>query len=134
VVKDAADAVLETSYYRYYVAGESDGYEGGLKFVFRPQAYARLAANVANPETATDAQVAPYAAHYFEYDDQFRVTKEIAAGAGDDDNGGRGTFTFSYTVNEVLASPGTSTPGWSRRWRRCRTATRTSSTPTRPAR
>jgi hypothetical protein len=106
VVKDAADAVLETSYYRYYVALESNGYEGGLKFVFRPQAYARLAANVANPETATDAQIAPYAAHYFEYDDQFRVTKEIAAGAGDDGTGGRGQFTFSYTVNEALASPG----------------------------
>ncbi|MFQ3649983.1 MAG: RHS repeat-associated core domain-containing protein [Gemmataceae bacterium] len=106
MVKDAADAVLETSYYRYYVAGESNGYEGGLKFVFTPQAYARLAANVANLESATDAQIAPYADHYFEYDDQFRVTKEIAAGAGDDGTGGRGQFTFSYTVNEALAPPG----------------------------
>jgi hypothetical protein len=104
VVKDAADAVLETSYYRYYVAGENNGYEGGLKFVFRPQAYARLAANVSNPETATDAEIAPYADHYFEYDDQFRVTKEIAAGAGDDDSDGRGTFTFSYTVNSLASS------------------------------
>jgi hypothetical protein len=29
-----------------------------------------------------------------------------AAGAGDDGTGGRGQFTFSYTVNEALASPG----------------------------
>ncbi|MDW8264105.1 MAG: hypothetical protein RMJ52_02115, partial [Gemmataceae bacterium] len=101
VVKDAADTVLETSYYRYYVAGENNGYEGGLKYVFRPSSYARLAANVANPETASDAQIAPYADHYFEYDDQFRVTKEVAAGAGDDESGGRGTFTFTYTINEL---------------------------------
>ncbi|MDW8267040.1 MAG: hypothetical protein RMJ52_17095, partial [Gemmataceae bacterium] len=102
VVKDAADAVLETSYYRYYVAGENNGYEGGLKYVFRPSSYARLAANVANPETASDAQIAPYADHYFEYDDQFRVTKEVAAGAGDDESGGRGTFTFTYTINQLV--------------------------------
>jgi RHS repeat-associated protein len=100
IVKDAADAVLETSYYRYYVAGENNGYEGGLKYVFRPQSYARLAANVANPETATDAEIAPYADHYFEYDDQFRVTKEITNyvdGVVGDDN----DITTEYAYNAV---------------------------------
>ncbi|MBA2227022.1 hypothetical protein [Thermogemmata fonticola] len=45
VLRDAAGAILGTSYYRYYVAGESNGYEGGLKFVFRPASYARLLIN-----------------------------------------------------------------------------------------
>jgi hypothetical protein len=100
VIRDAGGNAVETSYYRYYVAGESHGYEGGLKLVFRPAAYARLVAQVGDPEAASDAQVAPYADYYFDYDDHFRVTKEVVAGAGDDDQGGRGTFTFQYTVRE----------------------------------
>jgi hypothetical protein len=82
-VKDASNNVLGTTYYRYYKPEDSDGYEHGLMYVFYPESYARLVAEVAaDPTTATDAAVAPYADHYFEYDDQQRATKEIAQGAG----------------------------------------------------
>src|SRR5262249_4569675 len=41
VVKDGAGNTLDTKYYRYYVAGESNGYAGGLKYVFNADSYAR---------------------------------------------------------------------------------------------
>ncbi|HEY8503751.1 MAG TPA: hypothetical protein VIL46_04160, partial [Gemmataceae bacterium] len=53
---------------------------------------------MADPLTATDAQVADYADNYFEYDSSKRVTKEVAQGAGCSAcAGGFGTFTYSYT-------------------------------------
>jgi RHS repeat-associated protein len=124
VVKDAAGAVLETSYYRYYVVsggGEEPpieegmmesgpepigggAYQSGLKYVLKPEAYARAVGAGLDPLTATDEQLSPYANHYFEFDDQFRVTKETAAGAGDDSAGGLGTFTYTYTPTEFLTA------------------------------
>ena len=99
-IEDAAGHVLDTTYYRYYtpVDSGSTGYVHGLKYFFSPQSYDRLAAAVGNPLTATDAQVAPYADHYYEYDNQHRVTKEITQGAGDGSSG-LGTYTYSYTTS-----------------------------------
>lgn len=76
VVKDVADAVLEPTYFRNFVAVENNAYEGGRKYVFRPRSYSRLAAYLVNPGTATDAQIAPCPADSFEYDEELRVTKE----------------------------------------------------------
>jgi hypothetical protein len=45
-----------------------------------------------DPTTATDGQVSQYADLYVEYDDQRRVTKEIA-------EGGQYTYTFAFTTN-----------------------------------
>jgi hypothetical protein len=104
-VKDGAGNVLDTKYYRYYT-GESGGYVHGLKYAFGPAAYARLAAAVANPLTATDTQVAPYADVYLTYDSQRRVSTETVAGAGasaaNGDNG-LGTYSFSYTASSNAA-------------------------------
>ncbi|MBL7041600.1 MAG: RHS repeat-associated core domain-containing protein [Pirellulaceae bacterium] len=80
------------SYYRYYKQGDTKGSPHCLKYVLKPQAYALLADAVADPLTATDAQVAAYADHYFEYDSDRRVTKEIAVA-------GSRTYTFSYTTS-----------------------------------
>src|SRR5262249_20373303 len=44
VVRDAAGTALDTKYYRYYTAGQSGGYQHGLRYEFGPQSYARLAA------------------------------------------------------------------------------------------
>jgi hypothetical protein len=96
-IEDAAGTALDTDYYRYYTAGESGGYVDGLKFAFGPASYARLVAAVGDPSRVADAQVAPYAADYFQYDSQHRVTREVAAGAGN--AGGQGTFDFSYAVS-----------------------------------
>jgi hypothetical protein len=53
---------------------------------------------VADPLTATDQQIAPYADNYFEYDDRRRVSKEVAQGTSCScaATGGQGTYTFSY--------------------------------------
>ncbi len=100
-VEDGAGTALDTMYYRYYKPNDPDpnGYVHGLKYVFDSQSYARLVGAVANPLTATDAQVAPYATQYFEYDTSQRVAKEVAQEAGCTSCGGQGTFTFSYTTS-----------------------------------
>jgi len=51
------------------------------------------------PGTATDAQVAPYADNYFEYDPTTHVvTKETVQGAGSSSSGfGLGTYTYAYS-------------------------------------
>lgn len=77
-------------YYRYYKQGDSGGGAHLLKYVVGLEAYRRLAAAVSDPLTATDAQVASYADHYFEYDADNKVIKETVSG-------GSQTATFSFT-------------------------------------
>ena len=101
-VESAANQVIDTSYYRYYTEDDAGttGYIQGLKYYFSTDSYARLVAAVGDPTTASDAQVAPYADNYFEYDSQMRVSKEVAQGAGCSScSGGLGTFTYSYTLS-----------------------------------
>jgi hypothetical protein len=82
-------------YYRYWNTAHSStnpGFIHGLKYVFGPEAYKRLAAAITDPFTATDAQVAAYADYYFECDSSQRVTKEIT-------DAGTQTYTFAFTTN-----------------------------------
>jgi RHS repeat-associated protein len=106
-IKDGAGNALDTKYYRYYTAADAGtiGWVHGLKYLFEPQSYARLVAAVGNPLTATDAQVAPYAEDYFEYDSMRRVTKAVVQGTGCSSCGGtgQGTFTYSYTLSGFSA-------------------------------
>lgn len=56
-VEDESGNPLDVRYYRYYVPGDTNGFVGGLKYVFTPEGYARLAANLTGtttPLTATD--------------------------------------------------------------------------------
>src|SRR5262249_30236940 len=56
--------MLDTTYYRYFLPPETNGYTHGLKMVVGPQAFARLQAAVGNPlgsTTLQDAQVSPFA-------------------------------------------------------------------------
>ncbi len=92
--------VLGTTYYRYYTTDGSDGYVHGLKYVFDEKSYARLCEAVDNPFVATDAQVAPYAQHYFEYDRYRRTTVHSVQAWGGDDTDGIGTFTYSYVTSD----------------------------------
>ncbi|AGA25127.1 RHS repeat-associated core domain-containing protein [Singulisphaera acidiphila] len=99
-IKDGGGNVIDVDYYRYYTSDTSTGYKHGLKYFFSPASYARLAAAVIDPLTATDTQVAPYADNYFEYDSEHRVTKEIAQGFGCSVcTSGLGAFTFQYTTS-----------------------------------
>jgi RHS repeat-associated protein len=104
-IKDAAGNVIDTSYYRYWKAGQAGGYAHGLKYAFGPESYARLVAEVgSNVDALSDAQIAPYADNYFEYDATQRVTKEVAQGAGCSAcTGGQGTYTYTYFFNTTTA-------------------------------
>ncbi|MBA4192465.1 MAG: hypothetical protein C0467_31235, partial [Planctomycetaceae bacterium] len=109
-VKDGAGAVVSVDYYRYYVAGEANGYQHGLKYAVLGASYDRLKAAAGGTDaavlSASDSTVATYADNYFEYDSSRRVTKETASGAGCSAcSGGLGTTTFSYTTS--ANSPGT---------------------------
>jgi RHS repeat-associated protein len=96
-IEDENGTTLDTTYYRYYPS--QTGFDG-LQYVFQPQSFARLVAAVGDPTAATDAQVAPYADNYYEYDARHRVTKEIAQGLGCSScTGGQGTFTFHYATS-----------------------------------
>ena len=110
-----------TTYYRYYKTpiGETGGGSGTgssssgtptpppeseythlLKYVVKPDAYKRLSddPNVSDPLTASDAIVAQYADHYFEFDDEQRVTKEIV-------EGGSLTFAYAYATSSFSDGP-----------------------------
>jgi RHS repeat-associated protein len=85
---------IRQHFYRYYTAGESGGFLGGLKFIISPEGCARLAAAGIVSETASDAELAPYAAKFFVYDGQQRVVLEKV-------NGGANTYTYSYLSASV---------------------------------
>ncbi len=107
----AIPAPADTSFNRYYISGDSDtnGYPGGIKYQFNPQEYARLVAGLpagTTPFTATDAEIAPFAGTYYQYNDSYnRVTLKRVAGDGNSATGsgsgatlypGQGIHTFSY--------------------------------------
>ncbi len=102
-VKDGG-GVIDTEYYRYYKPGEANGYDGGLKYVFRAASYDRMVQDGLNPLTAPNTgtgSVESYADFYFEYDSEHRVTKERVQGAGCSLGAGcsegLGEYTFSYS-------------------------------------
>jgi hypothetical protein len=100
VLQDSAGNVLDTHYYRYYTSSSSTGYPGALKYAFGAVSYGRLLAAFPNPDSATDAHVAPFADLYQEYDSVQRVSKQVVQGAGCSTCTGRlGSFTMSYTTS-----------------------------------
>ncbi|NNJ26204.1 hypothetical protein LzC2_22850 [Planctomycetes bacterium LzC2] len=82
---------LGLQYYRYWKTNAGAGLEHGLQYVLKTGSYDRLAAAVADPLTASNAVVAQYADHYFEYDGR-RASKETVSG-------GSRTMTFAYHDN-----------------------------------
>jgi RHS repeat-associated protein len=105
-ILDGSGNLLDTDYYRYYRSGDANGYAHRLKYALTAPSYARLAAAVSNPLTATDSQVSTYADYYFQYDTSHRVTEEIAQGQGCSGcGGGLGTFTYAYATSGNTAGP-----------------------------
>ena len=84
----------ETEYFRYYKAGESGGFEHGLKYSLTGAAFTRLKndPDVTDPFLASDAKVAEYADQYYEYDSEQRATKATI-------RGGLLTYTYAYEVS-----------------------------------
>jgi len=95
----------ETDYYRYHKAGSGTGNAHDLKYVCKPSTYARIVADGLNPLTISDAALAAYADHYFEYDANDRVVLEKSYG-------GTLTSTLAYDRNpRALASSSSSGAG-----------------------
>ncbi len=101
---------VEISYYRYYKSGESNGFEHGLKYVVGPQAYANLLTEAnydpLNPPSSSSSSgsdpVPDYADHYYEYDDQRRVSFTIGqCGCCDDCRTGASGNTYTRTENAL---------------------------------
>ena len=90
-VQDGSSNVLDRSYFRYWLSGQTNGYNQALKFVLKGESYNRMVQAGLTPTTATNTQLAGYADHYFEYDDQFRVTLE--------NTNAFGSYGFAYTTN-----------------------------------
>ncbi|MCE9554457.1 MAG: autotransporter-associated beta strand repeat-containing protein [Planctomycetes bacterium] len=101
VIKDSDDNLLDTTYYRYYVANEADGYQHGLKYIFGSQSFARLSEAFVDPFGATDIEVAPYADGFLEYDSQHRVVTLVNQGEGCSAcTGGLGTYNYEYSTSQ----------------------------------
>jgi RHS repeat-associated protein len=78
---------LSVSYYRYYKAGDANGFAHGLKFVLGPLNYAQMVALGITPEISTDTQLASFAKYNFKYDVSQRTNNETV-------NSGARNFAF----------------------------------------
>ncbi|MCD4825546.1 MAG: cadherin-like domain-containing protein, partial [Phycisphaerae bacterium] len=99
-IQDGSGNSIETKYYRYYKFAEAGGYLHGLKYTFDGNSFARLQAAVPDPFSATDAEVALYATHHFEYDKQHRVTLHEIQGFAGEATDGIGTFSYEYFTSD----------------------------------
>jgi len=101
VIQDGAGNTIDTTYYRYYIPTDTNGYMHGLKYYFSASSYARLTAALGTGVDAlTDTQVSRFADKYYQFDSQQRVTQEVSQGDGCSScSGGLGTFTYAYTTS-----------------------------------
>jgi RHS repeat-associated protein len=109
VIKDGSGTPIDTYYYRWYTSGGSGGGSGTrdeVKYAFGPAAEAQLEGLATSlslthgVDDLTDAQAAPYADAYLEYDSSDRVVTAVTSGTGCSAcSGGQGTFTYTYTAN-----------------------------------
>jgi RHS repeat-associated protein len=156
IVTDPTRAVLSETYYRYYLPGQANGYQSGLEYAFTPQAFARMLQGVegvsldnaslntaiqdtANLNTATNAQIAPYATQYYQYGSTpivdysspvadaptatvYPVSFETISGFGSNENGGSGdgSISFQYSTSSnydpTFDADGESTPNLNVWW------------------
>jgi RHS repeat-associated protein len=94
----ATGDITETKLYRYYKDGDANGYEGAIKYIISDASRARMVEAGINPLTATDAQIAPYADDYFEYNDQQQVVKRSTLG-GCSLGCGNSSVTYEYATS-----------------------------------
>jgi len=87
--ENAAWALVRQDAYRYYLAGEVDGFVHAVKMVFEPSATARLRAAGVDVLTASSTALQPYANLWFRYDASRRVIEERV-------DGGQHTYSFAW--------------------------------------
>lgn len=100
-ISDGAGNAIDTKYYRYYRYGQVNGYNHGLKYVVDARSYARIIAQYGNADAVSDAELAGYATHYFEYDARRRCTRHDVQGFGGEGSptAGVGSSRYAYFVN-----------------------------------
>jgi RHS repeat-associated protein len=123
-IENPSGTVLAEYYYRYYTPSDdlpTGSYTGSLlKYEFMPQEFAQLSsaatADSTTPFLMTNAQAAPYALLYLQYNsiateniggDSYalpQVTAETVGGMGSSADGGLGTFIFNYSAGGTPAS------------------------------
>ena len=84
-VEDASDNVLDTTYYRYYVSGDSNGNVNDLKYMLSNDSFIRLEAAEGGESgalSASNATLAYYADEYLQFDSANRITQITTQGAG----------------------------------------------------
>lgn len=89
---------IGTTHYRYWLPGQSGGMEHGLKSVINDASFVRMSDDGHDPLSASDAVIAQYADHHFEYDAQGRVAVERLFGGAD-------TYSYSYTASGHAKDP-----------------------------
>jgi RHS repeat-associated protein len=80
-------ADVSVHYYRYYTSNSATSYIGGLKYAVGPTAYASLA----DPEAASDGQIAAVASKAYQYDPTSRRVTQAKT------HGGSQTYSIAYT-------------------------------------
>jgi RHS repeat-associated protein len=89
--------VVREDAYRYYVEGESDGFEHGLKMVFGPQSVVALREAGLDPWSSSDAQLQFYADQKYVYNADRRVVSEAVRG---------GSSVYGYEWTDATPRPG----------------------------
>lgn len=103
-VKDSSGTAIDHSYVRYYKSGDTNGFAGAIKTVFRGTSYDRLAdyatAHSQSIDSVTDANANTFADVRLEYDSEHRVTTAVVQGSGCSAcTNGLGTYTYAYSTN-----------------------------------
>ncbi|GAA5120576.1 hypothetical protein JIN84_05765 [Luteolibacter yonseiensis] len=88
---------IRRNYYRYYVAGEANGFAHGLKMIIGPAGCRRMMTGGVSFVTTTDEELLGFSDFYFEYDGARRVKHEKI-------NGGSMPYSFEYWKNPTEPS------------------------------
>ena len=106
-IEDGDGDVISEDYYRYYtpteIAAGGQGFVGGLQYSFCGSSFTKLSAAFADPFSASDTQVAPYADEFYAYDSSRRVIEEVVGSMGASSALGQGTYQYSYLFNPNLS-------------------------------
>jgi YD repeat-containing protein len=98
---------VAVTYRRYWKETKENGYASAIKYELGPEGWRRLTAASVNPLTATDQQIGAVADYYFEYDEEGRIIKEVAAaGCGSCSGPGGGTQGITFVRETNPSYPG----------------------------
>lgn len=92
---------LGSTYRRYYDTDGGDGFTHGLKYVLKPEGYARMVAAGQDPATASDTTLANYADQKFKFNNSTdkRVSEETVNAHGTTSSSTTAAFAYAYSAS-----------------------------------